>query len=167
MHAENNVHANFHCRVSAAWTFCYKIVCVAQVSLENWPIFVCNQDIRARTMGCKRGLDVMVYVNGRIIFVYIKCLIHQIFERLPSYFEIHLTKTASGCYFNSYVDLHKYKVLITVWMMANLWRLMLIGRKGQLKMATCDIDGGFKVAQNKYLQHQTQMVHCMTCIFVV
>ena len=46
------MHANFHCVTSI---FCYKIAGVAEVSLANQAIFLCNQDVRACTMGCKRG----------------------------------------------------------------------------------------------------------------
>ena len=48
-----NVHVNFHCRACATFKFCYKIASVPWKSA----IFLCNQDVRARTMGCKRGLN--------------------------------------------------------------------------------------------------------------
>ena len=51
-----NVHANFHCRACATLIFCSKIVSVPWGSLANQAIFLCNQDVHARTMGCKRGL---------------------------------------------------------------------------------------------------------------
>ena len=56
MHIENNVHVNFYCWVSATLRFCYKTTCVALVSLANKLMFFCNQEVRARIMGCKRGL---------------------------------------------------------------------------------------------------------------
>ena len=46
---------NFHYGVSATLRFCYKIASLALVSIANQPIFLCNQDIHAHTMGCKRG----------------------------------------------------------------------------------------------------------------
>ena len=53
------MHANFHCGVSATLIFCYKIACVAYVSLANYPIFFCNQDVHVYTMGCKRGFTIV------------------------------------------------------------------------------------------------------------
>ena len=41
--------------VCATLIFCHKMAREAQVSLANQAIFLCNQDIRAHTTGCKRG----------------------------------------------------------------------------------------------------------------
>ena len=57
MHVQNNVHANLHCGISATLIFYYKIARVALVSLANQPVFLCNQDVCAHTMGCKIGLS--------------------------------------------------------------------------------------------------------------
>ena len=54
-HAENNLHANFHCGVSATSKFCYKIACV---SLANQSVFY--QYALTHIIGCKRGLTNMV-----------------------------------------------------------------------------------------------------------
>ena len=35
MHAETNVHASFHSRICATLTFCYKLACVALLSIAN------------------------------------------------------------------------------------------------------------------------------------
>ena len=51
-----NVHVNFQCGVCATLKFCYKFASVPEVCLANPPIFLCNQDVRTRTTGCKRGL---------------------------------------------------------------------------------------------------------------
>ena len=50
------MHANFHCGVIVTLLFCSEIPYVALVPLAKQPMFLCNQDIRACTMGCKRGL---------------------------------------------------------------------------------------------------------------
>ena len=46
---------NLHWFSDAIGLVCYKISHVASVSLANLAIFLCNQDIRPPTMGCKRG----------------------------------------------------------------------------------------------------------------
>ena len=66
-----NVHANFHCRACATLIFCSKIVSVPSGSLANQAIFLCNQDVLARTMGFKRGLtyNVPIYLSN-VCFTY-------------------------------------------------------------------------------------------------
>ena len=51
-----NMHVNLHCGVCATLKLFYTIASVAQVSLANQATFLCNQDVRARMTGCKRGL---------------------------------------------------------------------------------------------------------------
>ena len=53
--SRDNVHVNFHWGVCATLKFCYKIASI--VSLANQAIFLCNQDVRARTTGGKRGFS--------------------------------------------------------------------------------------------------------------
>ena len=55
--SRDNVHANFHCRNCTTLICCHKIASVPEVSLANQPIFLYNKDVRARTMGCKRGFS--------------------------------------------------------------------------------------------------------------
>ena len=50
-----NVHVHFHCRACTTLIFCYKIASVPWGSLANQAIFLCNWDICAPRMGCKRG----------------------------------------------------------------------------------------------------------------
>ena len=47
VHAENNVHANFHCGVSETLIFCNKIARVALVPLADFSLYVhIQRDVR-------------------------------------------------------------------------------------------------------------------------
>ena len=59
--AENNVHVSFHCGVSTQLS-----VIKLQVSPATKQIFLCNQDICASTMGCKRGFTLCFYIHIRM-----------------------------------------------------------------------------------------------------
>ena len=56
-----NVHANFHCGVCATFVFCIK----SQVELKCPLIFLCNPDVCACTMRCKRGFKPIQYFEKK------------------------------------------------------------------------------------------------------
>ena len=65
-----NMHVNIHCRVCATLKFCYKIAQVPSDCLPNPPIFLCKQDLRAHTTGCKRGFrEALVFLTRTYVHV--------------------------------------------------------------------------------------------------